>query len=90
MCVVTLASTEPGHMVGFCVSPQRFRTERKDNYEVRLTATAAGTHANPGSDHRVRAEDTGDFRVAADRAAVHAKKLHAEMLRIIARISSGA
>src|SRR5450759_2667739 len=32
---------------------------------------AAGGHANPGNDHRLRAEDPGDLHFAADRAAVH-------------------
>ena len=31
----------------------------------------AGADANPGNDARLRAEDPGDLRLAADRAAVH-------------------
>ena len=30
-------------------------------------------HANPGNDHRLRAEDPGDLHFAADRAAVHGR-----------------
>ncbi len=37
---VTLATTAPGHMSGFGASPPRFKTESKDNYEVRPTGNA--------------------------------------------------
>ena len=50
---------------------------------------AAGAHPDPGNDPRLRAENPGDIHIAAGRAAVHGRKLHAEMLRIAARIVSG-
>ena len=37
---VALATTEPGQMNGFGLSPPRFRTESKGNYEVRPTGNA--------------------------------------------------
>jgi len=65
---VVLATTEPGHMSGFGLSPPRFRTESKGNYEVRPTGNAV----NLKEEMMKVAANQMDFRAAT---AVYTRSL---------------
>jgi hypothetical protein len=87
---VTLASIEPSHVVGFGVSPQRFRTERKGNYEVRMTAPLQALTQIQEVTIVFVPKILAIFVSLLIALPFMSNKLHAGMPRIIARISSGA